>query len=178
LETYILITGSGNPTVTAHPEVYIRWGDDTATQIASAADQVFDSADGLKHFSISMSVTNTYNSLTNGTRLMLRWKFTSKTGTPTWNFVVGGVYNSTLALNATAASSAYAGSFVGDGAGVTQRGRGEGIGRRPARRPQRRGARRARPSRPARQAGTMPEQPPRGIEHEAIRFPIHLHSSG
>jgi hypothetical protein len=97
LETYMFITGSGSPSVTAHPEIYLWFTNNTINEIASSGDAVYNNST-LSRVVLSMSVANSTNCLP-GTRLVLRWKITSETGAPTWNFVIGGDYDSHLSVN-------------------------------------------------------------------------------
>jgi len=116
IQTYIWITGSGS--VTAHPELWLfNTNGPASNQVAVAADQVF-SATIPTLYNSSMNVVASTN-LPVGTYLVLRWMMTAKTGSPVWNFAVGGNYDSHLSINVKNASSAYFGSFTGDGSGLT-----------------------------------------------------------
>jgi len=117
LETYIFISGAGGPTVTAHPEIYLWFTNDTILEIASSPDLVYSSAT-MSRVNISMNVANSTNCPA-GTRLVLRWKITSETGTPTWNFAIGGDYDSHISLNTgSTPQSSYSPILTNTAAGV------------------------------------------------------------
>lgn len=108
LHTYAQITGGGGvQTVTAHPELYLWFTNDTLVEIATSGDIVYSEADGFRAVQVTMNVLGTSNSLPSGTRLMLRWKTTAQANSPTWSFIVGGDYDSHLTIGQTA-------SLVGD----------------------------------------------------------------
>jgi hypothetical protein len=69
-------------------------------------------------FSTSLSVANSTN-LPAGTRLLLRWYATAIANSPTWNFVIGGNYDSHISVNVANQGGTYIGTFIGDGSGLT-----------------------------------------------------------
>lgn len=120
LETYIFVTGGGGvQTITAHPEIWIWFTNNTMVQLASAGSQVFTEGTGEPIiFNTTMNVSAATN-LTGGAHILLRWFADAVANSPTWNFVIGGVYDSHISVNIANQSGTYIGSFIGDGSGLT-----------------------------------------------------------
>lgn len=120
LETYIFVTGGGGvQTITAHPEIWIWFTNNTMVQLASAGSQVFIEGTGEPIiFNTTMNVSAATN-LTGGAHILLRWFADAVANSPTWNFVIGGVYDSHISVNIANQSGTYIGSFIGDGSGIT-----------------------------------------------------------
>lgn len=104
LDFYYAITGTGGPTVTGHPEVYVWLTNDTLVEVATSGDTVYSGAT-VQRARVAMNVATSTN-LPYGSRLMLRMKIISEVGVPTFHFVLGGDYDSHLAINVGAISVA------------------------------------------------------------------------
>lgn len=119
LQTYVYISGGGGvQTITAHPELWIWFTNNTMVQLASSGPQLFTEGAQPVIFTTTMNVSAATN-LTTGAHLLLRWFADAVANNPTWNFVIGGVYDSHISINVANQSGTYVGSFVGDGSSLT-----------------------------------------------------------
>lgn len=120
LDTYVFVSGGGgSQSVTAHPEMWIWFTNNTMVQIASAGQQTISKGTDPVHVTASMNVSFSTN-LTSGAHLLLRWFADGIAGSPTWNFIIGGNYDSHISVNTgNNPVGSYTGTFSGDGSGLT-----------------------------------------------------------
>ena len=112
LNTYVYVTGGGGvQTMTAHPELWAWFTNDTIALISSSGPQLFSEASSPAIYNTTMNLTAATN-LPYGSRLMLRWKADAVANTPTWNFVVGGNYDSHISVNVPLYSTTISASQV------------------------------------------------------------------
>jgi len=105
LQTYVYVSGgAGAQSITAHPEIYVWFTNDTIIELASSGPQLFSESATPTIFSTTINV-NTATNLPYGSRLMLRWKADAVVNTPTWNFVIGGNYDSHISVNVPVTSA-------------------------------------------------------------------------
>lgn len=120
LYSYVQITGGGS--VTAHPEMWLYNTNGTIVQLGYSSDNTY-SSDIAVPVNLAIAMTNTAYlnvNLTNSPKLLLRWYVTSKTGNPTWKFLIGAGNVSHITVGTIpSANQNYVGTFTGNGSSLT-----------------------------------------------------------
>jgi len=120
LYTYVQITGGGS--VTAHPEMWLYNTNGTIVQLGYSSDNTYSSSISVPvNLAIAMTNTDYLNvNLTNSPQLLLRWYVTSKSGNPTWRFLIGNGNVTHITVGTIpSANQNYVGTFTGNGTGLT-----------------------------------------------------------